>query len=61
MIIQNLNYKGTNRMIPSDFTEKRLQCAQRCRMGIDCHACYRILQLADPDLLRAYRDRDKNN
>ena len=54
MIIANLNYHGTNRMIPTDFEEKRLHCAQRCAMGIDCHYCYRMLDLANPERLKNY-------
>lgn len=56
-IISNLNYKGTNRMIPPHtFGAKRISCGQRCQETGICHLCYRILDLANPELLSAYQE-----
>lgn len=55
LIIQDLNYPGINRMIPSTLAEKRLNCAQRCQENNQCHLCWRMLDLANPDLLRDYQ------
>ena len=54
MIITNLNYPGVNRMIPSDFTKRRMNCGQRCQSGNHCKLCYRYLDLANTDLLSNY-------
>lgn len=48
-LITNLNYTAINRMILKDFGQIRMFCGQKCQMGINCTACYRILNLADPD------------
>lgn len=56
LIIQDINYMGTNRMIPSDLTKKRLNCGQRCQIDAKCHYCWRMLDLANPDLLRDYQN-----
>ena len=58
MLITNLNHLGVNRMIPTELTEKRMSCGQRCQSGNHCKLCYRYLGLANPDLLQAY---SKNN
>ena len=56
-IITNLNYKGTNRMIPPHtFGIKRAVCGQRCQETGRCHMCYRALGLANPILIKDYRD-----
>ena len=52
MIVQDLNYTGTNRMIPPDLAKKRLNCGQRCQESGHCRLCWRMLDLANPDLLR---------
>lgn len=54
-IITNLDYNGVNRMIPADFAEKRMNCGQRCLESGSCHLCYRYLDLANPELLKAYK------
>lgn len=55
-LITNLQYDGVNRMIHSDVTEARLNCRQRCMAQHNCHICYRALQLANEELIAAYRD-----
>lgn len=55
LIVQDINYLGTNRMIPPDLVEKRLNCGQKCMENGNCHLCWRILDLANPDLLRDYQ------
>jgi hypothetical protein len=56
-IISNLNYKGTNRMIPPHtFGIKRAVCGQRCQETGRCKICYRTLDLANPTLLSDYRE-----
>lgn len=54
-IITNFNYPGFNRMIPSELTEKRMICKQRCQSGGHCRLCYRYLELANPELLARYK------
>lgn len=55
-IITNLDYAGVNRMIPPNFAQKRMNCGQACLSGSHCHLCYRYLDLADPDLLKDYKE-----
>lgn len=56
LIIQDINYPGVNRMIPPTLAEKRLNCAQRCQENGQCKLCWRVLDLANPDLLREYQN-----
>ena len=56
LIIQDLNYMGVNRMLPPDFAEKRLNCGQRCQENGSCRICWRLLDLANPDLLSRYQN-----
>lgn len=56
LIIPDINYAATNRMLSSDLTEKRLNCRQVCKSGKHCHICYRFLDLADPELIRDYKE-----
>lgn len=56
MIISNINTEAYNRMIPEDFTTHRLNCGQRCAAGGSCKLCYRYLKLADPNLIRPYKE-----
>lgn len=55
MIIKDLNHTGINRMIPTTMTERRLNCGQKCQESDTCHLCWRMLDLADPDLLKDYQ------
>lgn len=55
MLIKDLNYSGVNRMIPPDLAQKRLNCGQKCQENGKCRLCWRMLDLANPDLLREYQ------
>lgn len=48
-IISNLNYNGTNRLIPKRLAEHRMFCHQRCLAGAGCRECYITLNLADAE------------
>lgn len=48
-LITNLNYTATNRLILPEFGQLRAFCGQKCARGLRCNACYRMLNLADPD------------
>lgn len=54
LLITNLNHTGTNRMIGSEYSLRRLDCGQRCQEGNGCQICYRLLALANPKLIRDY-------
>ena len=54
MLITNLDYPGVNRMIPPELSQRRITCGQRCESNRTCHLCYRLLDLANPDLLAPY-------
>lgn len=54
MIIQDMNYPATNRMIPPELATSRLNCGQRCIENGRCHICYRLFDLANPELIRGY-------
>lgn len=53
MVVKDLNYSATNRMIPPEFGKTRLNCRQRCmEPSASCHMCRNYLYLANPDLIR---------
>ena len=54
LLITNLNHAGTNRMIGSDYSLRRINCGQRCQEGNGCTICYRLLYLANPKLIKDY-------
>lgn len=54
MLISNLGADATNRMIPPEFTEARLNCGQRCAALGACRLCYRHFALANPELIKNY-------
>ncbi len=54
MIVTGLNHIGVNRMIHPDIAERRMNCRQKCKSGGACRICYRLLTLANPDLLADY-------
>ena len=60
-LISNLDYQGTNRLIPRDFTELRLMCGQKCLSGHPCKACYTFLDIADPEKIQSYLDKIGQN
>lgn len=52
ILISDLNYEGTNRMIDPEFSRRRMNCEQKCEeLGI-CRMCYHMLKLANPDKLK---------
>lgn len=54
VIIVNLDYEASNRMILPENIEKRLNCGQRCQAGASCRICERALNLADPNKIEEY-------
>ena len=56
MIITNLGVQKapTNRMLPPELAQARLNCGQKCAAGSACRICYRYFSLADPDKLAPY-------
>ena len=54
LLVKDLNYLATNRMIPPTLAETRISCGQKCKMNGKCKLCYRILDLANPDKIRHY-------
>lgn len=51
LLINDLNYKGVNRLINPEHSRGRLNCGQKCQQGFNCKLCYRMLDIADPELL----------
>jgi hypothetical protein len=43
-------------MIPPEFAAVRRPCGQRCASGGGCRICYRLLHLADPELIKQYKE-----
>ena len=57
LLINGLNHEGNNRMIGSDMIKHRLTCRQDCaRDKNSCHICWRLLDLADADRIRKYKE-----
>ena len=53
MMVKDLNSSATNRMLPPEFGEFRLNCRQRCmEPGGSCRLCENYFFLANPDLIR---------
>lgn len=52
MLITDLNHVGVNRMVHPHFAQQRISCRQRCQSGGACRVCYRLLDLANPDLFK---------
>ena len=61
LVVQDLNYPCTNRMIPPDLATARLNCGQRCQETGRCHLCYRYMDLANPDKLSRYLASQEKN
>lgn len=61
MLITNFNHKGVNRMIPSEVTEKRLNCRQICSSRRRCRICSQALRLADPEFINLYKEAKEAN
>lgn len=56
-IITGLNHLGVNRMIDPEMSQKRITCGQRCKEFSACKICYRMLDMADPNLLQEYQEK----
>lgn len=56
MIITNIETDAYNRMIPEQFAGVRRNCGQRCMAGGACRVCHRLLHLANPDLIKQYKE-----
>jgi len=54
LVVQDLNYPCTNRMVPPTLAQTRLNCGQRCQENGYCRLCYHTFDLANPTLLRNY-------
>ena len=53
IIVKDFNYPCLNRLIPpTELTEARLNCGQRCQEGGRCRLCQRYIDLAQPDLIK---------
>ena len=61
LLVQDLNYPCTNRMIPPTLAETRLTCGQRCQENGRCHLCHRMFDLANPDKIRNYLETVKQD
>ena len=61
MLVPDLNYPCTNRMLPDSLAEARLNCGHRCQEGGSCRICYRLFDLADPEKIRNYLEAMKEN
>ena len=46
MLIPDINSNAINRLIVSDFGERRTNCQQKCEISNNCHFCQRALQFA---------------
>lgn len=55
MLISNIETEAYNRMIPPEFAAARMNCGQRCVAGSPCRICYRLLHLANPELITDYK------
>jgi len=60
MIISNIKTDAYNRMIFDEFADTRKHCGQRCVAGSPCRICNRILFLADPTLIKDYKESLEN-
>lgn len=56
-LISNVRTKAINRLIHPDFAKTRVFCGQKCQENGVCHYCYRLLELADEELLRNYKEK----
>lgn len=59
LLVQDLHYPCTNRMVPPTLAETRLNCGQRCQENGRCSICYRTFDLANPDKIRNYLEATK--
>lgn len=61
LLITNLDYKVTNRLIDPTAMKKRLNCRQVCQSGGACRTCYRAFSLADVEKLKSYVEATDQN
>lgn len=61
LLVQDLNYQCTNRMVPPTLAERRIECGQKCQENGNCRLCYRTFDLANPELLKNYLNQTENN
>ncbi len=61
MLVQDLNYPCTNRMVSPELAETRLNCGQKCQENGRCHLCYRMFDLANPEKIRNYLESMKQD
>lgn len=54
LLIVNLDYEVSNRMIMTSQIDKRLNCGHRCQYGSGCRICERSFNLADPSKIEEY-------
>ena len=56
MLISNIKTNAVNRMIPPNFAERRIACKQRCEGKGNCQYCHIVLNLANPELIKDYKE-----
>lgn len=56
LIISDFNHIGSNPLLTSEFTEKRLNCGQTCMKNHNCKICYRHVNLANLEQLIDYQE-----
>lgn len=56
LLITNLNHMGVNRLINPEDSQHRISCRQDCQENHICHICYRMLSIANPDLIKSYME-----
>ena len=57
LIISDLKYHGNNRLIGNEFSTRRLTCGQKCQQTGRCRLCYTLLDLANPIMLKEYKEK----
>lgn len=55
-IIKGLNYLADNPLISPELAKRRIGCAQTCQEGSSCRLCYRVLDLANKDKIKALKN-----
>lgn len=57
MIISNIKTDAENRMVSPKLAEKRISCEHRCERKGNCQFCYLTLKLANPTLIKDYKEK----
>lgn len=55
-IVQDLGQNVTNKYIEPGILNKRLTCQHRCQEGGTCNTCKWVLDIANRDLLKSYKE-----